>query len=54
MFSDHENVKIEGIKDNIYEIETMLKALIKSLEKTLKPLDPEILDQCLPTNWENK
>jgi four helix bundle protein len=33
-----ENAKLEGIKDEIHEVERMLKALIKSLEdKSLNP-----------------
>ena len=41
---------LEGIKDDIHEVERMLKALIKSLEN--KHLNPRILGPFLPTNWE--
>ena len=43
-------VLYEGIKDEIYDLERMLKALIKSLEN--KSLNPWILDHFLPTGWE--
>ena len=29
-----------GLKDDLAEVERMLRALIKSLEKTLEPLNP--------------
>ena len=52
MFSDPDSAKIKGIKDEIHEIERMLKALIKSMENILEPLHPGMLDPCIPENWE--
>jgi len=45
-----EDAILKGIKDEIHEVERVLKALIKSLEN--KPLNPRILYYFLPTSWE--
>ena len=46
MFRDLDNAKLEDIKDEIHEVERMLKSLIKSLENKSSNPGP------LSPNWE--
>ncbi len=46
-----EKERLQKLRDKIAEVERMLKALIKTLKKTLEPLNPGLLGPCAPTNW---
>jgi len=46
-----ERERLNDIQETIGEVERMLKALIKSLEKTLGPENPRILESSLQLNW---